>query len=370
MTNRTTLCLAAMGGVFILWFLLALCPIGILAAPFRDGGASMTKVSFEEPVRRRKARLVASDPAPAVDPPVHDQARREQYPGTLVEGNAPAHLQGDSCLLSGGMDDTSFMQAAASSSSQGKGWFTRAKEEFAGLESRGLHKCAALRLRDLLRLEGPAVCRKARELVFGLLGDSSGRNARKTDSHDIAECHRWADGVLARLRSLVEPAELECGPVLPPTENMYPFGLFNAIQVSLLGGGSAPGGDSEAHSLTQDAPEHQDNDESGLLSLGQVMVVAAPVICLGCDELFDGRPLPGWFLDQVEAFERMVDRGVDVREVVELLENKLRDSQDHRMECALAPYVNGIRFRMESRDPQPNAITTAELRGSLRTRDP
>ena len=209
-TIRTTSdSFAAMGGFFFMWLLPSMCPTGILAVPRLDGEASLTKVSyFWDDCWGATAALAAANAAPGDVSPHGERDRRLLYPDGLLYGMTPELPHWLSPAHSVPWDETCLMQRAASSGSQAKGWFTKARERFLEFEKAGMRKCAASNLRDKLRTAHPAVCRKARELVPALLGESCGRNARELSTEETADCNAWAEEVLERLASLVDPSEL------------------------------------------------------------------------------------------------------------------------------------------------------------------
>ncbi|CAE7349607.1 RTase [Symbiodinium sp. CCMP2592] len=360
---------AAMGGLFI-WICLRMCLIQALHGSTHDGwGQASTEVfsfGFDglEGFPRTMA-LLRLPPRPRLQvpaSPLYDPDRRLVYLLSFLKGEASELLHGDES------DASSFMQGTASAKSQAKGWFTKAKEDFATFHAQGLHRCAALHLRDLLREAHPAICRRAREYLPLLLGDSSNQGARDASDPERLQCQAWAQQVLDDLTSLVPPRKLrEPAPASSSASaGEYPYGLFHAIQVWPNGSYSVPsvgtgsgGGGASTHSSGREVPTDEETDEAGLLSL-TLVTTFLPLRTTAFDELFDGRQLPDWFLDQVDVLEALANRGARATDMALYLEDVFLASEDDRMINALAPYVNAMRYRMETYVPHANAMTRAE----------
>ena len=80
---------------------------------------------------------------------------------------------------------------------------------------------------------------------------------------------------------------------------VFPDGGWNAAQDL----GSQPPTPHDRGHDGSEASGEDEGDESGLFSLGRRVSLVGQVGIWAFDELFDGKELPGWFLDQVEIFE-------------------------------------------------------------------
>ena len=278
----------------------------------------------------------------------------------------------------------SFMQGTTSSRSQPKGWYTLAKEGFSGLEARGLHKCAALRLRDLLRAEcHPQVCKQAREYVQACWASPRGV---ATDA-EMIECQEWAEGVLEHLRGLVS---ITCAAGNPPGPSEaqgsdFPHGLFHAVPV-WPGGSQTAAGSSVSHgahgstgSALVDADQalrssaadeteiggggtatvEEDTDETGLLAVGQALLFL-PLGARAFDPLIDDEDLPIWFHNQVDTLKGLSNRGAHGPTLCQYLEGLMVASDDLRFVNDMGPVVNAIRYRVDTHTPTSNALTRAD----------
>ncbi|CAE7832402.1 unnamed protein product [Symbiodinium sp. CCMP2592] len=366
---------AAVGAMGVLFFRFCLMVrlIWMLAASGLDGGAAVTEVlsSYRFP-RTLPAMSMAPDlPLPLPDSPDRDRTRRELYflRPLHVTTSALCDRWTEDLSVS---DETSWMQGSVSSRAQPTGWFTRARERFLELQAGGKHKCAALHLRDLLRVAHPSICRAAREYVPLILGDSDGQNVREVTADEEGECKDWANMVLASLTNLVPQSELATVPAETTPGSSLPFGIFHAVHVWPNGTWSTAAdlATSSGNSGVEPAAEVEhgtgmiprldtDEDDSSLITLGHLVVVLGPLRPRGFDELWDGRVNPDWFLDQADILEKLANRGAHGPTMALWLEDLFLNSGDQRLVNEMSRYINGLRYRMDTYVPYQNALTRA-----------
>ena len=176
------------------------------------------------------------------------------------------------------------MQRAASSGSQAKGWFTKARERFLEFEKAGMRKCAASNLRDKLRAAHSCgvpkrlvnLCRHYLANHVDATPVSSVLRRLRTAMHGRRRCLRGLPLWLTR-RSWPRWQKRRRPRVRYHAVQVFPDGGWNAAQDL----GSQPPTPHDRGHDGSEASGEDEGDESGLFSLGRRVSLVGQVWYLG-----------------------------------------------------------------------------------------